>query len=51
MQKKKKRHGEEICKRLDFLVFSAKDRLRLLNSTAFLVEVKTKLPTKRKVQA
>ena len=50
MQKKKK-HGEEICKRLDFLVFSAKDRLRLLNSTAFLVEVKTKLPTKRKVQA
>ena len=26
-------------------------RLRLLNSTAFLVEVETKLPTKRKVQA
>ena len=26
MQKKnKKKHGDEICKRLDFLVFSAKD--------------------------
>ena len=25
MQKKKKKHGEEICKRLYFLVFSDKD--------------------------